>query len=165
MKLLTHQFLSTQLESIESKIEPKHLPWTIPDYLTLYQQFEQLRTLILSREIRVLITLPVLQELDLDKSRREIREIIRFLHERIDSNDPFVKLHEKIDEDDGSNDHFYNYRQQLKMTHLMIVKVIVSTETSNVKIVCSDYASRDFLISENLDKDSIHVCTSGPDDM
>lgn len=159
MKLLTHRFLSTQLESIEAKIEPTHLPWTIPDYPTLLKQFSRIRKLILSREIRVLITLSLLQELDLDKSHhREIRDIIRFLHERIDSNDPCIKLENGKPEFHAIDMNPYSdYRQKLKMSHLRSVKLFVNNENSNVKIICSDSNFKDYLISGsgNISKDLI----------
>lgn len=157
MKLLTHRFLSTQIESIQATIEPTHLPWTIPDYPTLLKQFPKMRKSVLSREIRVFITLAVLQELDLDKSLREIREIIRFLHERIDSNDPCIKLESgKTETPDNQNDYFVNYRQKLKMTHLRSVKLFVNNETSNVKIICYDSSYKDYLIRGNISKDLIY---------
>ena len=158
MKLLTHRFLSTQLETIEATIEPIHLPFTIPDYQTLLNQFSKIRKLILSREIRVLITLAILQELDLDKSSSSSsREIIRFLHERIDSNDPCIKLETgKTPEiDQNLNNSYSLYRQKLKMAHLRSVKLFVNNENSNVKIICSDSAFKNFLIRGNIDKNLI----------
>lgn len=157
MKLLTHRFLSTKLESIEATIEPNHLPWTIPDYSTLLKQFQKIRKSVSSREIRVLITLPVLQELDLDKSQREIREIIRFLHERIDLNDPCVRLeHGEPGFYSGGEQNFYSFRQKLKMAHLRSIKMFVRTESSStVKIICSDSVFKEYLMRGNIQKDLI----------
>ena len=156
MKLLTHQFLTTKLQNIESKIEPKHLPWTIPDYQTLLRQFQRIAKLILSRQIRILITLSLLQELDLDKSQREIREIIRFLHERIDSNDPCIKLENGKTELFDNEMLFINssYRHKLKLNHWRAVENFIKTEKSNVKIICSDSQSEEYL-TRTINKDQI----------
>lgn len=95
MKLLTHRFLSTQLETLEATLDPLHVPWTIPDFPCLLRHFSKIRRSVLARDMRIVVTATVLAELDFDKMRNgQAREIIRFLHERLDINDPCIKIME-----------------------------------------------------------------------
>lgn len=123
VKLLTHQFLSTQIKTLESSLEPSHLPWTIPDYQSLLRHFPKIRKLITSRQCKIVITLPVLQELDFDKNRGgECRDIIRFLNELVETSDPSLRILEA----------------QTSLTHVQSVKYFYENESKDVRIIISD---------------------------
>lgn len=145
MKLLTHKFLTSQLESLEATIEPVHLPWTIPDYPALIGQFPKIKKSVQNRTIRLLITLPLLQELDLDKNKSSnCREIIRFLHERVNSSDPCIKLLEV----EGDNSTISpNFRESLSQSHVNSVKQFYETESKEI-IVLSSSSKMKLLLKE-----------------
>lgn len=141
VKLLTHQFLSTQLKSLESSIEPSHLPWTIPDYPSLLRHFARIKKLITNRQCKIVITLPVLQELDFDKNYKiECREIIRFLNELVEKSDPSLKILEARGgtEGSGGGNEFRSLRAKFEMEHVKSVKYFYENESKDVRIVISE---------------------------
>ena len=146
MKLLTHQFLTTQLKTLESSIEPTHLPWTIPNYFCLLRYFSRIKKLVANRECKILVTFPVLQTLDLDKTKRsECREIIRYLNELVESSNPYVKVLEaRIDE----SIEFGGFRRKLEIEHVKSVKYFYENISKNVKVVIGSENERDSDIFE-----------------
>ena len=134
IKLLTHQFLSTQVKTLESSIEPSHLPWTIPTYSILLRQFEKIKNSISNRECKIIVTLPVLQELDLDKTKfAECRDIIRYLNGLVESSNPYIQLLEAHGNNNTSE--FVSYRRKLEIEHVKGVKYFYENVSKNVKII------------------------------
>ena len=139
MKLLTHRFLSTKLEHIQSTIEPAHLKWTIPDYHSLISNFPKIQCSILNRQVKILITLSVLEELDLDKNKvGECREIIRFLNERISQNDQCIRLLSNPISQGSSSPYSPSYRNKLALNHIKSVSDFYHKESKDIIIMCHD---------------------------
>ena len=156
MKLLTHRLLTSKLESLEATVEPHHLPWTIPDYPALLSNFSKIKRAILEREARIIITLSILQELDADKMIKPItRDIIRFLHERVEAKDPCVRL-QSSDELPNFQPHksesllLNNYRYKIYQKHYESVKKYLQDNDNDelgicFRIICADEFAYDLL--------------------
>ena len=149
MKLLTHQFLTTQLKALESTQEPSHLPWTIPNYCTLVRYFGKIKKLITNKECKILITWPVLQELDLDKNKRtECREIIRYLNGLVEASNPYIKVLDVHKEEFKVSCPYITYRRKLEVEHVNSVKYFYENVSKNVKIIVACTFDVDAAISE-----------------